>query len=182
MVYSNSSYWCWLVFEITNVLDKIYDEVIRICLIYKGKTLLDCLIDVLYTCRHRSNVWYHFCFVLDHCHINLYSIRFCSLLITGIGPGDTCAVHQCVTHASCNTTSSLNKCQCNAGYTATPTGKPTMCKFKLICNVTVTLVISIFICLWPVIHHYFQGSIIQVFKRIVSNISRRLKTTRQLGE
>ncbi|XP_071132918.1 uncharacterized protein DDB_G0272530-like [Mytilus edulis] len=41
-----------------------------------------------------------------------------------IVPGATCAANQCITHASCNTTS---KCQCKAGYTATPTIKPTMC-------------------------------------------------------
>ncbi|VDI58693.1 Hypothetical predicted protein [Mytilus galloprovincialis] len=41
-----------------------------------------------------------------------------------IVPGASCASTQCVNHASCNTTS---KCQCDAGYTATPTAKPTMC-------------------------------------------------------
>ncbi|XP_076073648.1 uncharacterized protein LOC143045193 isoform X2 [Mytilus galloprovincialis] len=44
---------------------------------------------------------------------------------TRIVPGATCAAKQCVTHASCNTTST--KCKCDAGYTATPTTKPTMC-------------------------------------------------------
>ncbi|CAG2237442.1 unnamed protein product [Mytilus edulis] len=42
-----------------------------------------------------------------------------------IVPGATCAAKQCVTHASCNTTST--KCKCDAGYTATPTAKPTIC-------------------------------------------------------
>ncbi|XP_076073657.1 uncharacterized protein LOC143045197 isoform X2 [Mytilus galloprovincialis] len=41
-----------------------------------------------------------------------------------IFPGVNCAANQCVNHASCNTTA---KCQCKAGYTATPTTKPTMC-------------------------------------------------------
>lgn len=62
-----------------------------------------------------------------HCLINLHFICFCSFVIAGIVPGAGCASTQCVNHASCNTTS---KCQCDAGYTATPTAKPTMCKFK----------------------------------------------------
>ncbi|CAG2208960.1 unnamed protein product [Mytilus edulis] len=41
-----------------------------------------------------------------------------------IVPGVACAAHQCVTHATCNTTS--NKCKCDAGFNATPTTKPTM--------------------------------------------------------
>ncbi|XP_063446872.1 slit homolog 1 protein-like [Mytilus trossulus] len=42
-------------------------------------------------------------------------------------PEETCAAKQCVTHATCNTKSNPNKCQCNAGYTATPATTPTMC-------------------------------------------------------
>lgn len=45
-----------------------------------------------------------------------------------------CAADECVTHATCNTKSNPTKCQCDTGYTATPTTKPTMCKFKLNCN------------------------------------------------
>ncbi|CAC5385273.1 unnamed protein product [Mytilus coruscus] len=37
-----------------------------------------------------------------------------------------CAASQCVTHATCNTKSSPTKCECDAGYTATPTATPTM--------------------------------------------------------
>ncbi|XP_063446871.1 protein draper-like [Mytilus trossulus] len=36
-----------------------------------------------------------------------------------IVPGVSCAAGQCVTHATCNTTS--NKCKCDASFTATPT-------------------------------------------------------------
>lgn len=45
-----------------------------------------------------------------------------------------CAADGCVTHATCNTNSNPTKCQCDTGYTATPTTTPTMCKFKLNCN------------------------------------------------
>ncbi|VDI40662.1 Hypothetical predicted protein [Mytilus galloprovincialis] len=43
-------------------------------------------------------------------------------------PEETCAAHQCVTHATCNTTTNPNKCKCKIGYTATPTTTPTMYK------------------------------------------------------
>ncbi|XP_071129991.1 cell death abnormality protein 1-like [Mytilus edulis] len=38
-----------------------------------------------------------------------------------------CAADECVTHATCNTKSNPTKCQCDTGYTATPTTTPTMC-------------------------------------------------------
>ncbi|XP_071132926.1 uncharacterized protein [Mytilus edulis] len=60
----------------------------------------------------------------------------------GIVPGVTCAADQCVTHASCNTSS---KCQCETGYTATPTVKPTMCSGVIeVATLSYMLVIPIF--------------------------------------
>lgn len=60
-----------------------------------------------------------------------YTLCFYSFLIAGLFPGAICAANQCVTHATCNTTTNPTKCQCKTGYTASPTAKPTMCKFKL---------------------------------------------------
>ncbi|CAG2196014.1 unnamed protein product [Mytilus edulis] len=60
-----------------------------------------------------------------------------------IVPGVTCAADQCVTHASCNTSS---KCQCETGYTATPTVKPTMCSGVIeVATLSYMLVIPIFV-------------------------------------
>ncbi|VDI58443.1 Hypothetical predicted protein [Mytilus galloprovincialis] len=41
-------------------------------------------------------------------------------------PEETCSTGHCVEHATCDTVSPT-KCECDAGYTATPTTSPTMC-------------------------------------------------------
>ncbi|VDI40888.1 Hypothetical predicted protein [Mytilus galloprovincialis] len=59
-------------------------------------------------------------------------------------PEETCAAHQCVTHATCNTTA--NKCKCNAGYTATPTTTPTMCSGVMkVANLWYMMAVPIFV-------------------------------------
>ncbi|XP_063446875.1 delta and Notch-like epidermal growth factor-related receptor [Mytilus trossulus] len=63
-------------------------------------------------------------------------------------PEETCTADQCVIHATCNTTSNLNKCKCNAGYTATPTTTPTMCSgVTQITSVLYMLALPIFVSL-----------------------------------
>ncbi|CAG2208961.1 unnamed protein product [Mytilus edulis] len=66
-----------------------------------------------------------------------------SACVIRIVPGVACAANQCVTHASCNTTS---KCQCKAGYTATPTTKPTMCNGVMkVATLSYMLAVPIFV-------------------------------------
>ncbi|CAG2208962.1 unnamed protein product [Mytilus edulis] len=61
-------------------------------------------------------------------------------------PEETCAAHQCVTHATCKTTTNPTKCKCNAGYTATPTTKPTMCSGAIkVATLSYMLAVTIFV-------------------------------------
>ncbi|XP_076076099.1 uncharacterized protein LOC143046946 [Mytilus galloprovincialis] len=61
-----------------------------------------------------------------------------------IVPGASCTANHCVTHATCNTTST--KCQCETGYTATPTVKPAMCSGVMkVATLSYMLAIPIFV-------------------------------------
>lgn len=65
--------------------------------------------------------------MFDYCHIDVY-------IIAGKNPDIACtATGQCVTNAECDV-GGTDKCECNTGYTETPTDTPTMCKFKLNLN------------------------------------------------
>lgn len=81
---------------------------------------------------------------------------FVSILIAGKNPDETaCVAGGCVTHATCDTSASPTICECDAGYTASPTSTPTMCKFTISynkighirskqVNIAVTFIIFIF--------------------------------------
>lgn len=60
---------------------------------------------------------------------------FVSILIAGKNPDETaCVAGGCVTHATCDTSASPTICECDTGYTASPTSTPTMCKFTISYN------------------------------------------------
>lgn len=62
------------------------------------------------------------------CYIGIHTLL---ISIAEKTPDVACvATGQCVTNAECDT-SGTSTCVCNAGYTATPTAAPIMCKFIL---------------------------------------------------